>query len=97
MSPQARLAFMGIEDEVHSEVYENDIPHAEDLEEQSFLNMVLFYDEELMRILRGGSISDVLQYSDRKKLKKHGVLGFGILEWYITKKAKNALLRARLV
>ena len=63
-------------------------------DDQSFLNIVTFHDYELRRILRGDLISDVLDDSDRKKLRKHGVLGYGGMEWYITRKAKKAL-RAR--
>ena len=60
-------------------------------DDQSFLNIVTFHDYELRRILRGDLISDVLDDSDRKKLRKHGVLGYGGMEWYITRKAKKAL------
>ena len=49
--------------------------HEQDLERQSFVNLVFFFAPELGRIMNGASISEVIpQRSSRKPLYRHGVL-----------------------
>ena len=42
----------------------------------SYYNLVMFYKEELIKILNGASASDVLSMQDRKRLSKYGILIF---------------------
>ncbi len=61
------------------------------LEEQSYINFVRFYERELRRILRGESVDDVFVFSDRTKLRNHGVLVFRRGDWLLTDRAKEIL------
>ena len=62
----------------------------DEMDEQSFRNMVWFYAEELKRILAGESILDVLNARERRGLRKIGVIELSsLLE--LTEKAKKAL------
>jgi hypothetical protein len=60
-------------------------------EEQSIINLIEFYEEELSSILEGESIEDVFNISERKKLRSKGILRFNHPEWFLTEKAKEVL------
>ncbi len=61
------------------------------LEEQSYINFVRFYERELRRILRGESVEDVLEVSNRTKLRNRGVLVYRQGDWLLTDRAKEIL------
>ena len=61
------------------------------LEVQSYINFVRFYERELRRILGGELVEDVLEVSDRTKLRNHGVLVYRQGDWFLTDKAKEIL------
>lgn len=61
------------------------------LEVQSYINFVRFYERVLRRIIGGESVEDVLEASDRAKLRNHDVLEYRRGAWYLTDKAKEIL------
>ena len=63
----------------------------EALEEQSFKNLILFYESDLRRILGGASVNDVLNLADRKLLRNYKIIGYRSPTWFLTEKAREIL------
>ena len=61
------------------------------LEEQNITNLIEFYEAELRLVLEGASVNETFNESERIKLRKKGILGFGHNSWFITEKAKEIL------
>ena len=45
----------------------------EKLEEKNFMNLILFYEPELRRIINGVSPSEVLSFTMRRKFRRIGI------------------------
>ena len=65
--------------------------------ERNFENLVIHYEKELRRILRGVSVSRILSKSERGKLLRSGVLirkGRGThVQWMVSKQALDILFK----
>ena len=65
--------------------------------ERNFENLVIHYEKELRRILRGVSVSKILSKSERGKLLSSGVIirkGRGThVQWVVSKQAIDILLK----
>ena len=61
--------------------------------EQSIANLIEFYKAELRLVLEGSSINEVFNDSERKKLRRKGILSFNVSNWYVTAQAKEILAR----
>lgn len=62
------------------------------LEKRSFLNMVRFNRDKLLRVLDGVKAKKIFKDSERKNLRQHGILDYIDNSWILTKKAKSTLL-----
>lgn len=65
------------------------------LEYRSFKNLIYFYAFELRKIKSGMKASQILSYSERRRLKKYGVLTieYGLIKISLTEKAKKVLTK----
>ena len=63
----------------------------ESLEEQSFKNLIKYYENDLRRILNGASVNDVFEFADRKTLRHHKIVGYRNREWFLTERAMEIL------
>ena len=65
--------------------------------ERNFENLVIYYENELKRILQGTSVSKILSNSERGTLLRTGVLirkGRGTyVQWMVSKQALDLLLK----
>jgi hypothetical protein len=63
----------------------------ESLEEQSFKNLIKYYENDLRRILNGASVNDILEFADRKTLRHYKIIGYRNLKWFLTERAMEIL------
>lgn len=63
----------------------------ESLEEQSFKNLIKYYENDLKRILNGASVNDVLELANRKTLRHNKNIGYRNQKWFLTERAMEIL------
>lgn len=61
------------------------------LEKKSFINMVRFYKDKLLRVINGVKVKKIFKDSELKYLRQHGILDYVDNSWILTKKAKSNL------
>ena len=51
---------------------------SEELEEQSFRNMVEYHREDLLQLMNGARLRDIFTQNQSQRLKRHGILQRGL-------------------
>ena len=64
---------------------------SESFEEQSFINMVKHFEDELTKIINGASASEFFTVHTRSMLRNRKILGYRHGMWFLTKRAKEIL------
>ena len=67
----------------------------ESLEEQNLVNMILFHEEKLRRIMSGTSAVKMFSTEERRKLRRHGILTFRNKTWGLSEKAREIIENRR--
>ena len=63
----------------------------DDLKDQNFINLVDFYRDELMLVLKGRKVSKVFSSNERTKLRDVGILSFMNGSYYLSQAVKEVL------
>jgi hypothetical protein len=63
----------------------------ESLEEQSLLNLINYYENDLRRIFNGASVNDVLENGDRRILRDKYIINHRNRKWTLSEKAREIL------
>jgi hypothetical protein len=61
------------------------------LEEQSFINLVKHFEDELAKIMNGKPASEVFTVHTKSTLRNHKILGYRNGMWFLTKRAAEIL------
>jgi hypothetical protein len=65
---------------------------SESLEDQSFINLVVHYEDELTKIMNGASATEIFTTNTRSRLRNHKIINYRNGQWFLTEKAIEILL-----